>query len=357
MTTAGMDISRELTAEVQAAIDSRQPVYITAGNSKQHMVGRDCAAQTLDVSGHTGIVDYQPGELVLTARAGTALTLLADVLAQEGQMLPFEPPLFDGRATLGGTLACNLSGPGRPWYGSIRDAILGVQLINGYAQCLNFGGRVMKNVAGFDVSRLQAGALGTLGILTQVSLKVLPMPEQTMTLAYEISADRALQVMNQRAALAAPLSGACWFDGSLYLRLSGAAAAVAATARRWGGQTLGEDDAPWQAMGDMTLPFFTGGQALWRISCHSTSPLAVPTDRTLIDWGGAQRWLHTTSEAVPVQAMAKDMRGHACLFSGGDRTSEVRLSPDATQQRLHCKLKQAFDPHGIFNPGRLYSWL
>ena len=178
------DCGAQILDTVAAARTAATPLYISAGNSKRDILGRRCEARDLDLSGHSGIVELQPSELVITARSGTTLFEIEQALAPEGLMLPFDPPSFGGRATIGGTLACNLSGPARPWGGSIRDAVLGVQLINGRAELLNFGGKVMKNVAGYDVSRLQAGALGTLGVLCEVTVKVLPAPEATATLLF-----------------------------------------------------------------------------------------------------------------------------------------------------------------------------
>jgi glycolate oxidase FAD binding subunit len=351
------DCSDQIVDAVATAVERRQPVYIQGGNSKRDWLGRECHALPLDVSGHRGIVDYQPAELVLTARAGTPLEELRDVLAAEGQMLPFEPPVLSGSATLGGTLACNLSGPGRPWYGSIRDAVLGVQLVNGKAELLNFGGQVMKNVAGYDVSRLQAGAMGTLGVICQISLKVLPQSERIVTLAYELNAPEALKVMNSRAGEAGPLTGACWQDGMLYLRLAGAAEAVQRTVSDWGGQQLPRQSEPWEQLREFASPFFRGNDPLWRLSLASTAPLDTAADDTLLDWGGAQRWLRGAADFARMQETAAASGGHACLFRGGDRSGEVRQALDPIQQQLQGRLKKAFDPGSIFNPGRLYGWL
>lgn len=342
------DLSAELCAAIAEAAERGEPVYITGADSKRTQLGRSCDAQELEVAGHTGITDYQPDELVISARAGTPLVELQSTLAERGQLLPFEPPLYDGRATLGGTLACNLSGPSRPWSGSIRDAVLGLQLINGHGEQLNFGGKVMKNVAGYDVSRLQAGAMGTLGVITEVNLKVLPAQEAELTLVYETDIAEALVIMMQRAAEPKPLSGACWFDGRLYLRLSGADSAVQHTARHWGGEL--SNSPPWQQLRDMTLPFFSGPEPLWRLSTAVSDPLD-PTASQLLDWGGAQRWFKGTPPA------ARSPGSHLSLFSGGDRSGEVRGKLDPVQQQLQLRLKQAFDPRGIFNPGRLYSWM
>ena len=349
------DCTESIVAAVKQAGDTNSPLYITAGGTKRDLAGRDCSARPLDVAGHRGIVDYQPAELVLTARAGTPLVEVVEILAQQQQMLAFEPPLFDGKATLGGTLACNLSGPARPWSGSIRDMVLGVQLINGKADVLNFGGRVMKNVAGYDVSRLQAGAQGTLGIISEISLKVMPQPEHCITLVYEMSAAQALATMHQRAAESRPLNAAFWAAGQLYLRVAGAASAVSHTAILWGGEQVSQADTLWAQLREMSLPFFAGDAPLWRLSLGSTAPLATHVGDTLIDWGGAQRWLRGEQDLAALQTSAAG--GHASLVRGGDRSGELRAQPGRAEQRLQQRLKHSFDPLGIINPGRLYSWL
>ena len=351
------DQSEAILSAVREAGARQCPLYISAGCSKQHIAGRCCDAETLYISAHRGIIAYQPGELVMTARAGTTLVEIVAALAAENQMLPFEPPQFDGRATLGGTLACNLSGPARPWYGSVRDTVLGTRLINGKAELLKFGGQVMKNVAGYDVSRLQAGALGTLGIMTEISIRLLPRPEATVTLRYEMSAAEAVAIMNQRAGQPRPLSGAFWLDGEMYLRISGAASAVKHTADLWGGDQLDHAQDLWAALRDMSLPFFAGDAPLWRLSQNSSAPPSGDPAQTLIDWGGAQRWLRGDFSLPELQRAAEKEGGHATLFCGGNRNDEVRPTPGATAQRLQQRLKYAFDPQGILNPGRLYGWL
>ncbi len=355
MTEADADCSEQLIDALAAARAAGSPCYLRGGGSKRHLSGRDCTAAELDLSTHRGIIDYQPGELVITARGGTPVAAVLDTLRAEGQTLAFEPPVMSGRATLGGTLACNLSGPGRPWGGSVRDRVLGVQLINGRGERLNFGGRVMKNVAGYDISRLQAGALGTLGILSEISLKVEPLPEHSLTLRFDMPADAAIETMNRRAGEAAPLSGACWLEGQLYLRLSGAASAVEHTAGNWGGERLAGSAGPWEGLREMTLPFFAGDAPLWRLSVQATAP--VSHDSTLLDWCGAQRWLRGDVSRDEMDRLAAQAGGHATLFRGGDRTAEVRPPLSPTETTVHRRLKRAFDPDGILNPGRLYSWL
>ncbi len=367
---AGNDIGAELQAAVKDAFDKRTALAIQGGNSKAALLGRTPTGAPLSVANHRGIIRYEPGELVLRARAGTSLADIETVLHNEGQELPFEPPVFKGRATLGGTLACNLSGPARPWRGSIRDATLGIALINGLGEQLHFGGQVMKNVAGYDVSRLQAGALGTLGIITEVCIKVLPRAEHSLTLCFEMDPTEAIAKMAACGAQAKPLTGACWTDEKLYLRLAGAADAVIDTAKQWGGEQLADSAAPWSQLREFSLPFFAGEPPLWRLSLASDTAGSEKFGAMLIDWGGAQRWVRGAHSRADLEGYAANAGGHLTLFRGGDRSAEVRslrsqthtdvLAPNtepAVAQSLHERLKNAFDPRGIFNPGRLYTWL
>jgi glycolate oxidase FAD binding subunit len=356
-TSGADDHSERIIAALQQARDTGRPVTISGGGSKRHIAGRDCEYDELDVSGHRGIVDYQPQELVITARGGTPLSDIIATLQAQGQTLSFEPPLFDGTATVGGTLACNLSGPGRPWGGSIRDSVLGVQLINGKCERLSFGGKVMKNVAGYDVTRLQAGALGTLGVLSEVSLKVVPRAQRTLTLRYEMPVGEAIECMNRRAGEPKPLSGAFWLDGQLHLRLSGATSAVEHTAVQWGGEVLDRGEEIWEELREMTLPFFSGDAPLWRFSVKSTAPVMAQSGSTLIDWCGSQRWVRGERSLTELDQVAQEAGGHVTLYRGGDRSGEIRSPLNAIETALQQRLKQSFDPDGILNPGRLYSWL
>ncbi|GAB5450086.1 MAG: glycolate oxidase subunit GlcE [Halioglobus sp.] len=355
------DMADTLVEAVINAAAARQPLRIVGGNSKQLLMGRHCEATPLQVGGHRGIVDYTPEELVITARAGTPIAEIESTLAAEGQTLASEPPRYNGTGTLGGTLACNLSGPARPWCGALRDAVLGLRLIDGRGQHLRFGGRVMKNVAGYDVSRLQAGALGTLGVITEVSLKVMPRSEFTTTLAFATPAAQAIETMNRRAALPSPLNGALWHAGRLFLRLSGARSAVEQYAREWGGEQVSQEDAPWDSLREMQAPLFDQAQdmqpPLYRLSVGSATSLGTLDEQCVIDWCGALRWLTSEQELASVHNIAAAHGGHASLFRGGDRSGEVRAPLPSTQQALKHRLKQAFDPEAVFNPGRLYSWL
>jgi len=344
-----------LAATVAHAHADRTALRIRGGDSKRQLLGRQCDGETLSTEDLTGIVDYEPGELVISARAGTPVADIDAVLATENQYLPSSTPAFDGKATVGGSVACNLSGHTRPWGGSIRDLVLGTEVINGKGEVLRFGGRVMKNVAGYDVSRLQCGALGTLGVITEVTLKVLPLPETETTLVYECDAANGLERMIKHAREASPMAGACWFDGRLYLRLAGAQPAVARATRDWGGDIVTEGQ-PWQLLSDMSLDFFRRDLPLIRLSLPVTSQLGLEESPLLINWGGAQRWVYADNDASWFDLAARE-GGHAWSFRGGDRFAETAPSLTAPVQSMHQRVKQALDPAGILNPGRLYSWM
>jgi glycolate oxidase FAD binding subunit len=347
------DIASDLKARVDSAIADRTPLAIVAGGTKQFM-GRMIQAEDLDVSAHRGVVSYEPSELVLTARAGTPLESVENTLAERRQMLPFEPPHFGDGATLGGTVACGLSGPRRPYAGAIRDFVLGVTLINGKGEILRFGGEVMKNVAGYDVSRLVTGSLGTLGIMLDVSLKVLPIPAEDLTLAFEMDAAEAIQQVNRWAARPIPISAACHDGDRLRIRLSGTAGGVKTAAERIGGERQ-DADGFWRDLREHRLEFFSSDAPLWRLSVPPTvPPLALP-DQTLVDWGGALRWLKSEADSDSIRSVVSTVGGHATLFRGGDRTGQIFHPLPAKLHEIHRRLKSAFDPERVFNPGRMYE--
>ncbi len=351
------DISARLVAQVMDARSDQTPLKIIGGNSKAGVLARQVTGTPLNIKEHQGIVSYDPTELVLSARAGTTLDEIEAVLEEQGQMLPFEPPHLGDNATIGGTLACNLSGPARPYAGSIRDMALGIRLINGQAQHLRFGGEVMKNVAGYDVTRLQAGALGNLGVITEVSLKLLPRNEHTMTLIYELPQDKAIKKIAALTNSAQAVSGAAWSDGVLYMRLSGTSQGVNATRKLWGGEMLPSDSRFWDDLREQKVPFFSGDDPLWRFSIKPTADVLLDTNNMLLDWGGGQRWLRGDFELADLEKIAIKASGHVTLFKGGDRQAEVRPALSHTHKKLHKRLKQAFDPDGILNPGSLYGWM
>ncbi len=346
------DLTRELQERVQRAVAEKRPLELRGGGTKI-FYGREPSGERLEVQGHSGVVNYEPRELVLTVRAGTPLAEIEQLLAEQGQMLPFEPPRFGEQATLGGTIACALSGSRRPWSGSARDFVLGVRMINGRGEILRFGGEVMKNVAGYDVSRFMCGALGTLGLLLEISLKVLPRPEEELTLVQVRNAEEALQLMNRWSGKPLPLSAAC-FDGLyLHLRLSGTPTAVAAGRERLGGEVLEQGSDYWRNLDEQRHAFFRDERPLWRLSLSSTTPWFELPGKQFIDWGGAQRWLLSDAPPVQIRRKAETLGGSATRFRGGDRSLSFHPLPEGLMQ-LHRRLKQAFDPAGIFNPGRLY---
>lgn len=348
------DLSRELQERVAEAAASGTSLNIVGGDSKA-FIGRAAQGAPLEVAGHRGVVSYEPRELVLTARTGTPLREIEDLLAAQGQMLPFEPPHFGATATLGGTIACGLSGPRRPYAGSARDHVLGVRLLNGRAEVLRFGGEVMKNVAGYDLSRLQAGAFGTLGLMLDVSLKVVPRPAEETTLVQERGAADSLAYLAELARKPLPLSAACHDGARLYLRLSGAATAVAQSRALLGGEGLAEGENFWRdKIKEQRHGFFDGDLPLWRLSLPPAAPWIELPGKVLLDWGGAQRWLRSEAPAESIRQLAVSVGGHAALFKGGDRKGQVFQPLPPAMAALHRRLKHAFDPQGLFNPGRMY---
>jgi glycolate oxidase FAD binding subunit len=346
------------------------------GGGSKDFYGGPLVGEVLDTREWSGIVAYEPTELVITARAGTPLAEIEAALAARGQMLAFEPPRFlaarEGRAapatsaaaggvscnsTLGGVVAAGLAGPRRQQAGSVRDYVLGVRLIDGRGELLHFGGEVMKNVAGYDVSRLMAGSLGTLGVLVEVSLKVLPRPVAETTLVFELPEAVAIERLNAWSGQPLPLSASCWIDGVLSLRLSGAAAAVGAAASKLGGERHNDAADFWTSLRDQTHAFFAAHQApLWRLAPPSASaPLGLP-GAPLIEWGGGQRWLVSDAPAPVIQAAAAAAGGHATLFAGASDAQRAAVFTPLAPPLLaiHRRLKTAFDPAGVFSPGRLY---
>lgn len=350
------DQTDNLLEAVATAIERMVPVRI-AGNDTKSFMGRTSVGDPLNIAKHSGVIEYEPTELVITVRAGTTITEINKVLAGHGQRLGSEPPTFDGKATVGGTLACNLSGPARPWAGSLRDHVLGVRLINGRGEHLRFGGRVMKNVAGYDVSRLQAGAFGVLGLMTEITLRVQSAPEAEATRAFELEIDRAIEHMVSLASTCSPISAACWDGERLYVRYSGLNAAVEAATGNDGGDSVDDGDALWQSIREFRHPYFDGDVPLWRFSVPAAASLQAPEKNWMVDWGGAQRWLQSDDEPANVYRSAASLHGQASLFRGGNRDGDVLQPVAPVQQQVLKSLKYAFDPHGIFNPGRLFRWL
>ena len=337
---------------IRLAASRRRPLRIRGSGSKDFYGGAP-QGDVLEISGYRGIVDYAPEELVLTARAGTLLHEIEAVLSDQGQMLPFEPPHFGPRATLGGCVAAGLSGPRRASSGAVRDFVLGVRMMNGQGESLQFGGQVMKNVAGYDVSRLMAGSLGTLGLLLEVSLKVLPKPKAEATLQFELNEYQALEAMNRWAGKPYPISATCYHDQVLTIRLSGAQSAIQASHSQIGGQLMVAGDEFWHSIREQTSRFFREGNSLWRVSLPSTSTLQIP-GKQLIEWGGALRWLYTDEDAAKVRSVAEQGHGQATLFRGTDKPKNIFHPLPQPLLQVHQRMKRAFDPQGVFNIGRMY---
>ena len=356
MAVVANEVVRSLQERVRTAVAARAPLVIRAGGTKG-FYGNATRAEhdVLDPRAYCGVIDYEPTELVITACSGTPLAEVEATLAAHNQMLAFEPPHFGPSATLGGAIASGLAGPRRMASGSIRDFVLGATLLDGRANVLTFGGNVMKNVAGYDVSRALAGSLGTLGMILDVSLKVMPRPALQRTLRFELTEADAIRCANEWAGQPLPISATAWLDGVLSVRLSGAKAGVRAAQTKLGGEVAVDDATLWMALREQTQVFFQrlDGATLWRLSLPpTTTPLNLGA--TLIEWRGAQRWLWSTSSAAEIRAKVISVGGHATVFRH-DESNDVfhPLAPALAQ--IHRRLKSEFDPAGIFNPGRMYS--
>jgi glycolate oxidase FAD binding subunit len=347
---------KEFQEKIREASASRSALRIRGGGSKD-FYGNAPRGELLDTRAHAGILEYEPTELVISARCGTSLREIQEILGERNQILPFEPPHFGAGATLGGCIAAGLSGPRRASAGAVRDFVLGATILDGRGRQLAFGGRVMKNVAGYDVARLLAGSLGTLGVILEVCLKVLPRPPAEATLRLEMPQAEALARLNGWAGRPLPISASAWRGGELRLRLSGAESAIRAAARSIGGETVAQEQAAlyWDGVREQTDAFFAGEAPLWRLSVPSSAaPVALPGEQ-LLEWGGALRWLRSTADAGAVRAAAMSAGGHATLFRARDKAAGAFSPLAPALARLHRKLKRTFDPAGIFNPGRMYA--
>ncbi len=322
------------------------------GGGSKDFYGVSLEGEVLDTRDYKGIVEYEPTELVFTARAGTPLREVEAALAENGQMLPFEPPHFGPDATFGGCIASGFSGPRRAYQGAARDFVLGVRVINTAGEDLRFGGQVMKNVAGYDVSRLMTGSFGTLGLMLEISVKVLPMPDDEQTVRLAMNERQAIESMNRWAGQPLPLSATCFVEDSLYVRVSGAAPAVAAARKQLGGEAI-DGTQFWQSVREHTHPFFSNASCLWRLSLKSSAaPLGLGPK--LIEWNGSLRWIAGDGDLQRLHAAASTAGGYATLFRPENRPQAIQYLPPA-MMALQKKIKQALDPAGIFGPRRLHA--
>ncbi|MDX8385480.1 MAG: glycolate oxidase subunit GlcE, partial [Gallionella sp.] len=330
------------------------PLNICGGNGKT-FIGRSPVGRPLDVSRHSGIINYDPRELVITARAGTLMSEIEATLAESGQMLAFEPPHFGSTATLGGTIACGLSGSRRPFSGSARDFTLGCKVLNGRGEILNFGGQVMKNVAGYDLSRLMVGAYGTLGVLLDISLKVLPRPASSQTLKFECTPAQAITRMSGLLSQPYPVDAACFHGERLHLRLSGSKKAVKHAQVQLGGEVMPDSTAFWRTLNEHELTLFTTASTLYRVMVKPATPPLTIDGKWLLGWAGAQRWLVSNAPVATIREQVAKVSGHVTQFRGGDRNGSVFSPLAPALMPFHQRLKASFDPHGIFNRGRMYA--
>lgn len=348
------EIYKDYEEQVIAARQLQQCLIIRGGNTK-YFYGRKTEGGILDTRNCSGIISYEPTELVITAYAGTPISKIENILHSHNQMLAFEPPYFGEAASIGGMVACGLSGPRRPYTGSVRDFVLGIKCLTGKGEILSFGGQVMKNVAGYDVSRLMTGALGTLGLILEVSIKVLPEPEYEISMVRKTDFHTALQLMNTWAGQPLSLSAACFEKNILHVRMSGKRAAVDTSIAKMGKVDIDEDVKYWHRLREHNLDFFrVDGKNIWRLSVPSMTPAIELSGNWLIDWGGAQRWLKTDEPADRIRELAQQAGGHATLFRRQDNEEDIFHPLPEKLQQIHIRLKQAFDPDRIFNRGRMY---
>ncbi len=347
------DLTQVLQTEVTEALANKQTLAIVGGNSKRFLKPAK-TDKTLHLTQHTGILDYEPCELYITARTGTPLQTIETLLAQHHQMLGSEPPHFSlglNKATLGGAIACGFSGSRRPFSGSLRDHVLGVKILNGQGQVMRFGGQVIKNVAGFDVSRLMVGARGTLGVLLEVTLKVMPKPPAEITLRIECSLPDTPLLMAKFGRMSLPLSAMAWLEGAIFIRLQGSEVVILDAQRKVGGDVIVNSPQFWLELREQTHPFFRSDQPLWRLSVPPATQLYLPNNEVFIDWSGGLRWWNTNKSAEEVNQMIHQVAGHASLFR--DAHAVTGAQPPLDLMPLHQQLKKSFDPHGILNPGIL----
>ena len=361
-----MTTEKHLLEQVNSALAHNTPLNIRGGNSKAFYGNPVDATNILDTTAHTGIVDYTPSELCITVRCGTRITELENELARQQQILPFEPPVFTPQATIGGAVAAGLSGPRRPYSGAIRDAILGMKIITGQGEIIQVGGQVMKNVAGYDISRLMTGSLGTLGVILEVSLKVIPRPVGEMTLALSCSHEQTIDYFTLLRQSGLPVSASCHLHNKLFIRLSGSSTNIQhsiKTLRRLIAHTHIEPVEAgatfWESIRNQTHSFFQqNDKPLWRLSVAPAAPISARLNNdSLTEWGGAIRWISSNTPANIIHSIARKKGGHATLFRGNVPESQTFQIPEPALMKLHKNLKNKLDPQGIFNPNRMYKGL
>lgn len=347
------DLTSEIIHQVENAYLAKRTLCIEGGNSK-NFIGRNIHGNTLSIKNHTGVIEHEPTELYITARSGTLLKDIEQEIAQCNQIIPFEPPHFGSTATIGGMVATGLSGPRRASCGAVRDSVLGLEIINGKGELLKFGGKVMKNVAGYDISRLMCGSFGTLGVLTSISFRLIPKPECEKSIAIASTSQDAIKRMNELASTPIPIT-ATFFDGEdLYIRLSGSQSAVQKCIQNIGGDILGNDNAFWNSVKEQSHRFFSTGLPLWRISVPPNTPELNLVGQYAMEWNGALRWYASNENPDTLRKEANKAGGHACLFRGAS-SNDIFHPLGKTTYLINKKLKKVFDPENILNPGKMYE--
>lgn len=352
--TANQQQLEEFSERINLAHESKTVLHIKGGGSKLFFTGRNPDAEVFDCSTYNGIVSYEPSELVITVRAGTTLKAVESMLASKGQQFPFEPPAYSSATTVGGMVASGFSGPRRPYAGAVRDAVLGVKMLNGKGEVLQFGGQVIKNVAGYDISRLVTGSFGTLGIILEVSIKVVPKPVAENTFYREVAPGRIFSEIRKLRCATNSITGLACDGERIFYRLAGSKQSLKQIAQKLGGDTESETQQFWKSFNNQQLDFFNDDAPIWRISVPpATSELDFAGD-SVLDWGGALRWVKSSKSACDIKAMASAAGGHAMLFRSASKQSMSGelLSPAA--EMIHQRIKKSFDPHAIFNTGYLF---
>ncbi len=361
--TNDKDCTEEFVEQIQAAITHKHCLQIIGGNSKGFYGRPDSPARCdsiLNVSSHTGILYYEPSELVLRARAGTPIAEINHLLAKNRQCLSFNPPCYSKHTTLGGVVASGLTGPNRPYWGSVRDAVLGLQIINGEANVLNFGGQVIKNVAGYDLSRFLVGSLGTLGLINEVTVKVIPQNELTRSFVSE-SANTldSIKCISQLKYRSLPLSASCIHNNFLTIQFSGPEKLISNIESKLDNRWQETDNHFWSDLRDHKLEFFKKTKSLWRLNLSATDELNFSSlkhyQSELIEWDGRLRWLTGNFDESELRQLVNKVQGQACSFRNQNSVNFVfqPLSPEI--KHLSTQIKQTFDPHGVFNPNKMYS--
>jgi len=339
---------KRFSDQIKQAHDENSSVFIRGGASKAFLMDAQASSEILDLSDYCGIISYEPSELVITLRAGTLVKSVVSMLSSRNQCFPFEPPILSEASTVGGMVASGFSGPSRPFTGSLRDAVLGVKMLNGKGEVLKFGGEVIKNVAGYDISRLMAGSFGTLGAILEVSIKVIPKPKAQATVVLKANSQNLLSQMHKLRQTQPNINGLAAVDSKIYCRVGCGETSVSYTTRKIGGEILEEGEEFWNDLNNQTHPFFQSREPLWRLSLAPATKSLLTDSSSVFDWGGALRWVKADIAIADVQHLAKESHGSAMPFFRGKDVPALYSLPGPLFH-LHNRVKHSLDPKGIFD--------